>query len=213
MSRAFFDAIARRYDREYALSGDESRVRMQRVVELLRAKHRVLVLGVGTGRELPSLLDAGHHVTGVDVSSEMIAVCNKRSRTIPIVRADFWEPLPFPDASFDGVVALHGTLAHPPHDEALASLSREIARVLADGGVFVAELPTTAILSQEGPTLTKTGATTFRHQDAASGIAIEGIALSAEGWRAAFGSGLDVDVEPLSAAEIRLVASRPLRRR
>ena len=74
----------------------------------------VLDLGVGTGLELPRLLDAGHRVVGVDVSPEMIALCNQRSRPIRCVEADFWRALPFEDASFDAVVAFFGTLAHAP---------------------------------------------------------------------------------------------------
>ena len=71
--REFFDAIARRYDRAYALSGRASRERLARVVGLLEGRRRVLVLGIGTGRELPALLDAGHEVTGIDVSERMVA--------------------------------------------------------------------------------------------------------------------------------------------
>src|SRR5207302_1396932 len=66
-ARGFFDAIARRYDRDYALSGITSRERMERVIRAIAGKTRVLVLGIGTGRELPALLDAGHDVTGLDV--------------------------------------------------------------------------------------------------------------------------------------------------
>jgi SAM-dependent methyltransferase len=211
-SRAFFDAIARRYDRVYALSGSVSRERMMRVLSAIAGKTRVLVLGIGTGRELPALLDAGHDVVGLDVSPEMVAICNQRSRTVPIVMADFWAPLPFEAARFDAVLALHGTLAHPPAAAALQGLACEIARVLAPGGVLVAEVPAGEALAsvvdlEGGRRVTRTSDTTFLHEDTATGATIEGIALDAAGWRAAL-RPLDARTEILGAAEHLVVATR-----
>lgn len=210
---AFFDSIARRYDREYALSGPVSRARLERVIGEVAGRRRVLVLGIGTGRELPALLDAGHEPTGIDVSDEMIAICNKRSRTAPIVQGDFWAPLPFADGSFDAAIALHGTLAHPPRDPraALASLASEIARVLVPGGVLVAEVPAAEGLARiaAGGAFTVTGPTTFVHRDAASGASIEGVALRADDWRAALAPALEARVEPLGDVEHFVVAVRP----
>jgi SAM-dependent methyltransferase len=203
-TKTFFDAIARRYDRDYALSGAVSRQRMARVLEQIANKRRVLVLGIGTGRELPALLDAGHEPTGIDDSAAMIAECNKRSRTVPIVQADFYAPLRFPAASFDAVIALHGTLAHPPREGAHPALASEIARVLAVGGVFVAEVPAAEGLAKLGAEVT--GATTFVHRDDAAGVTIEGVAFTAEGWRAAFAPALVARIEPLGDVEHLVVA-------
>jgi SAM-dependent methyltransferase len=197
--KSFFDAVARRYDRQYALAGATSRERLARMLERLAGKRRVLDLGVGTGRELPALLDAGHEVIGLEISDAMIAECNKRSRTVPIVRGDFYEhPLPFSDASFDAVIALHGTLAHPPHEAAHRALASEIARVLAQRGVFYAEVPAAEGLARLG--VTTLGARRFVHRDDASGIAIEGIAHTKDEWRDAF-APLVVDIESLNDVE------------
>lgn len=208
-ARAFFDAIARRYDRDYALSGPLSRERLARVIEEIAGRRRVLVLGIGTGRELPALLDTGHEPVGIDVSPAMIAKCNERSRKVPIVEADFYERLPFDDASFDAAIALHGTLAHPPRPGAHAALAAELARVLAPDGAFVAEVPAAEGLAKLGVTTTGSGG--FVHRDEASGATIEGVALTAEGWRAAFSPALDVKVEPLGEVE-HLVVARVSRR-
>jgi SAM-dependent methyltransferase len=212
-AKRFFDAIARRYDRVYALGGPTSRARLARVLEAIRGRRRVLVLGVGTGRELPALLDAGHEPVGVELSSEMIALCNKRARTVPIATADFFAPLPFADASFDAAIALHGTLAHPPRATALADLARELARVLASPGVFVAEVPSSEGLAAlarapapEGVRVTVKGPTSFVHHDAVAKVSIAGIALDAEGWRSAFAPALHVTVEALGPAELLIVA-------
>lgn len=211
-AKRFFDAVARRYDRVYALSGAASRERLARVLREIAGRRRVLVLGVGTGRELPSLFDAGHEVTGLDVSPEMIALCNKRARTPPIALADFWQPLPVPAASFDAAIALHGTIAHPPSKSALGELAKELARVLAPGGVFVAEVPAgeaLAAIAQAGEDVrvVATGATTFRHEDRIANVAIEGVALDAAGWVAALAPGLAARAEPLGAAEHFLIAT------
>lgn len=151
---AFFDAIAGRYERDYALSSVESRRRMARVLNELAAarspggRAAVLDLGVGTGRELTALLDAGYAPTGLDASRAMLDRCARRARPVPLVLADLWAPLPFPDAAFDAALALHGTLAHPPDDLALARLAGELARVVRSGGVLVAEVPSPAWLER-----------------------------------------------------------------
>jgi SAM-dependent methyltransferase len=197
--KAFFDAIARRYDREYALSGPASRERLARMIGMIAGQRRVLSLGLGTGRELPSLLDAGHDVEGIEISEAMIAECKKRSRTAPVVHGDFYDrPLPFPDASFDAVIALHGVLAHPPGKDAHRALAEEIARVLAHGGVFYAEVPAAEGLATLGVPMT--GPRSFVHRDEASGIEAPGVALSQAEWRDAFAT-LAVRVEPLNAVE------------
>ena len=104
-AEAFFDAIAGRYERVYALSSTESRRRMDRVLgDLPPPPARILDLGVGTGRELTALLDAGHLPTGVDASRAMLERCARRARPVPLVHADFWAtPLPFAAGSFEAV--------------------------------------------------------------------------------------------------------------
>ncbi len=171
-TRVFFDAIARRYDRVYAPSPEQTRARMARVVKALGAPKRVLDLGVGTGRELPALLDAGHVVTGVDCSDEMIALCNQRARTIPIVRADLWRALPFDDASFDAVVSLFGSLSHPPNAASITRLGQELASVLVPDGVLYFEVPTPAWVAAGGA----------RHDDGVAGVGIDVVAVDAEEW-------------------------------
>ena len=54
-------------------------------MEASGASH-VLELGVGTGRVAWSLAEAGHHVTGIDVSKAMLAIAaDKRADHIPVV--------------------------------------------------------------------------------------------------------------------------------
>ena len=200
--KAFFDAIARRYDRDFALRGEASRERLAAMLRAIAGKRRVLSLGIGTGRELPALLDAGHEVTGLEISEAMIAEHDRRSRRASVVRGDFYDPLPFAEASFDAVIALHGTLAHPPSEDAHRMLANEIARVLSPNGAFYAEVPAAEGLAQLGVRVT--GPRSFVHRDDKSGIEVRGVALTAEEWREAF-APLGVRVEPLSDVELAII--------
>jgi SAM-dependent methyltransferase len=210
-ARRFFDSIAGRYDRAYALPAEESRARLQRVRgELPPPPARVLDLGVGTGRELPTLLDAGYEPTGVDVSPAMLERCARRARPIPLVETDFWLPLPFADGAFDAAIALHGTLAHPPNEGALAGLARELARVVRSGGAFVAEVPSPAWLERASgdPRVRRTGPDTAAYEDPATGARIETRLLSDAAWRAALGPSWRARVEPVGDSEWLVAAVR-----
>lgn len=215
-SERFFEAIAGRYDREYALQGRSSRERMARVVrELPPPPAHVLDLGVGTGREIPAFLDARYDVTGVDVSQAMLDRCARRARPIPLVRADFWEPLPFEPSTFDAAVALHGTLAHPPTTHAIAKLGTELARVVRPGGVLVAEVPSPAWLDQlesmpasGDRVLRRTGPRTCTFEDHVAGASIEARVLDASEWEVELAPRWRARIEPLGALEWLVVARR-----
>ncbi len=212
----FFDAIAGRYERAYAPATEESRRRMKRVLrELPAPPAAVLDLGVGTGRELGALQDAGYDVTGVDVSHGMLERCARRARAVPLVEADFWQPLALADASFDAAVALHGTLSHPPDDSALARLARELARIVKIGGVWVAEAPSPAWLdalttlpAPPGQRVTRTGPMKCLVEDAVVSATIEARIFSSEEWREALAPKWFATVEASSAFEWLVVARR-----
>jgi len=218
--RRFFDAIAGRYDRAYGLDRDASRARMARVVSELAPRSRVLDLGVGTGRELGALQDEGHDVVGLDFSPAMLAICARRARPVPLVLADLWSALPFDAGSFDAALALHGTLAHPPSGGALQSLVGELARVLAPGGVVIAEVPSPGWLdaldadrarpaAADGRRFAarRTGPRDFVHEDLAAGVSIGARVIDAPQWAEAFAPHFAVRVEPISDVE-QLVACR-----
>jgi SAM-dependent methyltransferase len=203
-ARRFFEAIAGRYEREYSLPADESRARMERVRrELPVPPARVLDLGVGTGRELTALLDAGYEPIGVDVSEAMLQRCARRTRPVALVRCDFWEPLPFDDGSFDAAVALHGTLAHPPDEQAVARLARELARVVRPGGAFGAEVPSPAWIDRAAgdARVQRTGPDTATYVDPVTGARIEARLLSDAAWNAALGPAWTTRVDPVGEAE------------
>jgi SAM-dependent methyltransferase len=211
-SARFFDSVARRYDRVYAPGPEETRRSLARVLHELSPASRVLDLGVGTGRELPALLDAGHSPVGLDASQEMLALCARRSRPVPLVHGDLWGPLPWSDGAFDAVIALHGTLSHPPSAEVRAAFPREVARVLRPRGVFVAEVPTEQWLERavdsRGGRLTMIDAGRAIHVDDATGASVEVWALPEDGWRCLFEGVLCVRVEQVGDGELLIVGKR-----
>jgi SAM-dependent methyltransferase len=214
-ARQFFDAIARRYDRIYAPPAAESRKRMQRVLGALPRTGKILDLGVGTGRELSSLLDAGHEVVGLDISREMLAVCARRARPIEVVLSDLWRPLPFPDEAFDAVLALHGTLAHPPSPShgAHADLAREVARVLRASGVFVAEVPLPKWLDVACPgeperRVRRLGEREAEIEDGVTGANIIASLLRVDDWRSALAPFAAVEMKGEEIEELFFVATK-----
>ncbi len=211
----FFEAIAGRYERAYALPRVESEARMRRVLPRLAPRSRVLDLGVGTGRELTSLLDAGHDVTGLDASEAMLARCARRARPVPLVQGDFFRALPFPDGAFDAVLALHGTLAHPESDAELARFVGEAHRVLGPRGVVVCEVPSPGLLEgpserrgDDGLAFERLGPGRFLHVDEVVGLALEGRVMDASAWRELFGHRFVVTCTPFSPVEQLVVATR-----
>jgi SAM-dependent methyltransferase len=213
----FFDAIAQRYDRVYAPPAIESRLRMSRVLAALpRGPLRVLDLGVGTGRELASLLDAGHLPTGLDASTAMLERCARRGRPTALVHADFWlAPLPFAPHAFEAAIALHGTLAHPPDPLAVERLAAELARVVCPGGWLVAEVASPAWLDAvdagQAPSdrvIRRTGLRACVLEDRVVGLAIEARLLDASEWTKALLPAWRAQVRPVSESEWLLVAQR-----
>ncbi len=162
---------------------------------------------MGTGRELPALLDAGYAPTGVDVAQAMLDRCARRARPVPLVRADFWGPLPLPDGSFEAAIALHGTLAHAPDDVALGNLGTELARVVLPGGVLVAEAPTPAWIDCLGQlpaapdrVLRRTGPLTCVFEDRVAGASITARALDEATWHRVLGKAWQTRLSPLASS-------------
>lgn len=93
---------------------------------------RVLDLGCGNGKTTEALVEAGAEVTGVDFSEAAVASCRENLGG----RAEFAvadaRDLPFPDGSFDAVVAVH-VFEHVPREDVPRACS-EAMRVLVPGG-------------------------------------------------------------------------------
>ena len=95
---------------------------------------RVLIVGCGTGLDLP-LLPKGCHVTAVDLSGPMLNSMRRRARALGMTVESYRmnvQDLGFPDGGFD-VVLVHLIAAVVPDGRACV---REATRVLRPGGTL-----------------------------------------------------------------------------
>src|SRR5579859_4508420 len=99
----------------------------------------VLELGAGTGRVTERLLEAGHRVTAVDSSPDMLAKAQARlarfGERALLVCADVAHLAL--DAGYTHAFAPYGMIAHLVHDEDRRSTFRGVFEHLAPGGWFV----------------------------------------------------------------------------
>ena len=97
-----------------------------------RARGEVLEIAVGTGRNLP-FYPEGVRLTCIELSPNMLDIARRRARELgreADLRPGDAQDLPFPDASFDTVVATLALCTIPDDRGAVA----EAARVLRPGG-------------------------------------------------------------------------------
>jgi SAM-dependent methyltransferase len=100
--------------------------------ELLPASTpRTLEVGCGEGRVSRDLAARGYEVVGIDASETLVAAARAEGGEFVVGRA---EQLPFPDASFQLVVAYNSLMDVDEMPEAVA----EIGRVLRPGGALCA---------------------------------------------------------------------------
>jgi phosphatidylethanolamine/phosphatidyl-N-methylethanolamine N-methyltransferase len=102
-----------------------------------RPAQRILEVGVGTGLSLP-YFRRDSHVTGVDISAEMLAKAERRVERQKLAHVDALhvmdaEHLEFEDNSFDAVLALYVASVVPSP----AHFAAEMRRVCIPGGTIV----------------------------------------------------------------------------
>jgi ubiquinone/menaquinone biosynthesis C-methylase UbiE len=129
--RRHYDRRAEDYDRLIALL-ERVLIGAGREWVCSRALGEVLEIGVGTGRNL-YFYPTEVHLTGVELSPKMLEIARRRARESGIeadLRVGDAQDLPFPDASFDTVVATLALCTIPDDRRAVT----EAARVLRPGG-------------------------------------------------------------------------------
>ena len=134
------DRIAEVYDEIHGgLSNPEHVARIVDVLEELAAGGRALELGIGTGRIALPLAARGIHVHGIDVSESMVAEMRRKpgGAEIPVTLGDFAEV--DADGHFSLVYVVFNTFFGLLTQEAQVRCFANVARRLADGGVFLIE--------------------------------------------------------------------------
>ncbi len=117
-----------------------------RKIEITRAlmapEHRVLDIGCGTGSLVLRLADAAAEVHGLDLSSQMVAIANRKAKAASVANVQFSaspfdEHVPVDRGSLDGVCAYN--LLHLVEDPTTALA--QIFALLRPGGFFVSSTP------------------------------------------------------------------------
>ncbi|MFD2473088.1 class I SAM-dependent DNA methyltransferase [Amycolatopsis silviterrae] len=128
-----FDAIGARYEEAFG-HRPVVEAAMRELLAVLPPSARVLDVGSGTGRPAAAeLAAAGHRVTGIDVSAEMVRIARGQVPSAEFVQADVreWESDP---GTWDAVCAFF-SFVQLPRAETEQVLGR-IAGWLAPGGRF-----------------------------------------------------------------------------
>ncbi len=106
---SYYDTLASIYDHATQEAGKWTppQEAVQMLSGLIEAVHSILDVGVGTGQVSAPFLKMGCHVCGIDISSEMLAICRRKFPTMEVHEASILDGLRFlEDRSFDVVTAV-----------------------------------------------------------------------------------------------------------
>lgn len=139
-----YDLYADRYDKDHDyLNTFENDVVLKMLTNLEGKK--VLDIGCGTGRLIEFMRNRGGKIVAADTSSQMLKIVKKRFSDVETVHTDI-EKMPFPDETFDVVIATFVIV----HLDFLFEAFEEVYRVLKDGGIFIV----TNVNQRKAPKLT-----------------------------------------------------------
>lgn len=134
-TRASYDAVAQDYDEHFRdeLAGKPlDRAMLSLFAELVQVRSGpVIDAGCGTGRNTAFLHGLGLDVSGIDLSSGMLAVARRNHPELGFSEGSMTD-LDIPDASLGGIAAMYSTI-HVP-SELLPGVFAGFQRVLAPGG-------------------------------------------------------------------------------
>jgi len=106
------------------------------IIPLLKRDNKILEIGCGTGEVIAALTERGYRCTGVEVSQDMLTLCQKRGLAVIRGTADHVD---YPDGSFD-VVFSQEVLEHLHPDDVLGHFA-EAFRMLRPNGILAVETP------------------------------------------------------------------------
>lgn len=133
--RLSFDAIAEKFDAQRSLPREALVAWMQLIEELADGQLlEIIEPGIGTGRIALPLAARGHHITGTDISPQMLATCRELGDglSLHLIEADATD-LPFDEGQFQmGIIA---QLLYLVPD--WTAVLDELARVVQPGGHII----------------------------------------------------------------------------
>ncbi|MDB4960676.1 MAG: Methyltransferase type 11 [Myxococcales bacterium] len=136
--RGYWERHAKRYDRSTRFLSRPVPRMLERVVEAVEGRSRVLEVAAGTGLVTTAIAPVVRELVATDYAIAMVQELDTRVRAaglsnVTCEQADIYD-LQFEEAGFDAVVAANVLHLVPDLERALASLRR----VLRPGGVLVA---------------------------------------------------------------------------
>jgi SAM-dependent methyltransferase len=137
-----FDDFAPFYDADYRNYTDD----LQMIVDLAHmAGERALELGCGTGRALLPLAATGHFVTGIDRSSALLALANRKvaaarlAEHVTLIQDDL-RTFHLEGHDFDFAYCVSNTLMHLTTQDDQLSVLRNVHRHLRPDGLLLVDL-------------------------------------------------------------------------
>jgi len=135
--------IADDYDQFFA---DTQLMRLDRefLSDRFRKPGRMVDLGCGTGRLVVHFAERGFEVTGVDLSDNMLRVCDRKrgqlGLSFSLLKANLCDLTSLASDSFDYSVCMFSTLGMVVGVENRVAAVREIHRITKPGGLFAFHL-------------------------------------------------------------------------
>jgi ubiquinone/menaquinone biosynthesis C-methylase UbiE len=140
--RGVYETIAKEYDERIPGTGPTDELftdaEFDFVLHKVQPTDHVLDMGCGTGRFTLPLAQRAARVSGLDISSEMLAVNGGKLAEHglqPDLHEGTMTALPFPDATFDVIISMLALMHIPVEDR--QRVFAEAARVLKPGGRLV----------------------------------------------------------------------------
>ena len=188
-----FDEIAKRY--EAAFSEDPS---LQQIIDrslgLLKPNSSILDLGCGTGKPVCyQLAAAGHNVTGIDISQEMLEIA-KRQVNGEFLKADMTKYTPAPTQQFDAIFTIF-SLFNSSYEQ-IHSLMFKFREWLTPGGrLIIATIPSDCMFDDKS-LYNESGKWVDTKPMYFMGHEFPGSAATVEGWRELLGvAGFEIESE------------------
>ena len=137
----FWDRIARKYAANPIRDPAGYERTLERTRHYLKSTGTVLEIGCGTGTTALKLAPSVEHYVAADISGEMIAIGREKAEAQGCGNITFEvstpNTSPWPDATFDAVLAFNVLHLVAPRAEALA----HVRRLLKPDGLFISKTP------------------------------------------------------------------------